>query len=332
LPSDVTARAQALVAERLPLARGLGESLEDLIAYPEEFVAALRDGLQLLADDAYARELERVAPGGGAVIGVRQPLLAAVTRQLRRALRETSPALALNLAERLAAEKEREFAFFVHMTLEPVLAAYPERAWQLMRRLTREAGDWIRVDSLAALYARGILDEYVRWAEIEQLVFSRSEWERRMVGATIATMPFEVPGHRRAELQRLPALDLIRSLIGDASVTVQKSLSWSLRSWRDVDPRGVDELLRSEARRAAETNDGNRAWVIRDALKEQHTPVPVPLAAQLRAMLAGVRRAPGNQSTSEASEISDRFKGFDAVSDAAVEIQGQRQRQPVGRV
>jgi len=328
----VTARAHALVAERLPLARGLGESLEDLIAYPEEFVAALRDGLQLLADDAYARELERVAPGGGAVIGVRQPLLAAVTRQLRRALRETSPALALNLAERLAAEKEREFAFFVHMTLEPVLAAYPERAWQLMRRLTREAGDWIRVDSLAALYARGILDEYVRWAEIEQLVFSRSEWERRMVGATIATMPFEVPGHRRAELQRLPALDLIRSLIGDASVTVQKSLSWSLRSWRDVDPRGVDELLRSEARRAAETNDGNRAWVIRDALKEQHTPVPVPLAAQLRAMLAGVRRAPGNQSTSEASEISDRFKGFDAVSDAAVEIQGQRQRQPVGRV
>ena len=92
-----------------------------------------------------------------------------------------------------------------------------------------------------------------------------------MVGATIATMPFELPRHRRAELQRSPALELIRSLIGDASDTVRKSLSWALRSWREVDPRGVDELLRAEARKAAETNDGNRAWVIRDAIKEQRT-------------------------------------------------------------
>ena len=332
MPSDVTARAQALVAERLPLARGLGESLEDLIAYPEEFVAALREGLTQLADDAYARELERVAPGGGAVIGVRQPLIAAVTRQLRQPLRETSPALALNLAERLAAEDDREFAFFVHAALERALPTFPEASWQLMRRLTREATDWIRIDSLAPLYARGILAEYVRWAEIEQLVFSRSEWERRMVGATIATMPFEVPRHRRVELQRLPALELVRSLIGDASDTVRKSLSWALRSWREVDPAGVDDLLRTEARKAAETNDGNRAWVIRDAIKEQRTAVPAPLGAQLRAMLAGVRRAPGEQSTSAASEISDRFKGFDGMSDVAAQMQGQRQRLPVSRV
>jgi hypothetical protein len=332
LPSDATARAQALVAERLPLARGLGESLEELIDYPEEFVAALREGLQQLADDAYATEVERVAPGGGAVIGVRQPLVAAVTRQLRQPLSDTSPALALNLAERLAAEPEREFAFFVHLALERVLPSFPEPSWQLMRRLTREASDWIRIDSLAPLYARGILAEYVRWAEIEQLVFSRSVWERRMVGAVIATIPFELPRQRRVELQRSPALELVTSLIGDASETVRKSLSWALRSWREVDPRGVDELLRTEARKAAETNDGSRAWVIRDAIKEQRTPVPAPLAAQLRAMLAGVRRAPGDQSTSAASEISDRFKGFDGMADVAVEMQGQRQRLPVSRV
>jgi len=90
LPSDVTARAQALVAERLPLARGLGESLEDLIAYPEEFVSALREGLVQLGDEAYSREQERVAPGGGVIFGVRQPLLVAVMRQLRQPLRETS--------------------------------------------------------------------------------------------------------------------------------------------------------------------------------------------------------------------------------------------------
>jgi 3-methyladenine DNA glycosylase AlkD len=247
-------------------------------------------------------------------------------RRLKEPLRETSPALALNLAERLAAEEEREYVFFAHMALERVLPTDPERAWQLMRRLARDARDWIRVDTLAPLYAKGILAEWVRWAEIEQLVFSRSEWERRLVGATIASMPFELASSRRHELSRTQALDLIRSLIGDGSETVRKSLSWALRSWREVDPRGVDELLLAEARRAAETNDGNRAWVIRDAMKEQRTPVPMPLQAQIRALLGNVRRSAGNQSTSEASEIASKFVGFDGMSDAAVRMQGDRQR------
>lgn len=326
MASEVTARAQALVAERLPQARGLGESLAELIDYPEEFVPALRDGLNGLADQAYQREQERVNPGSGAVIGVRQPLIVALMRQLTPALRVTSPALALNLAERLASEEEREFVFFVHLALDRVLPKDPERAWQLMRRLARDARDWIRVDSLAPLFAKGILAERVRWAEVEQLVFSASEWERRMVGATIASMPFEVSKQQRPDLSALAALAVIRSLIGDGSEAVRKSLSWALRSWREVDPRGVDELLLSEARRAAKTNDGNRAWVIRDAMKEQRTPVPASVEQQVRTLLAGVRRAAGDASTSEASAIASRFVGLDAMSDAAVSLQGQRQR------
>jgi 3-methyladenine DNA glycosylase AlkD len=331
LASEVSARAQTLVSERLPQARGLGDSLAELIDYPEEFVAALRNGLLALADEPYRREQERVNPGSGLIFGVRQPVLAAVMRQLRQPLSETSPALALNLAERLVAEDEREFAFFAHLALNRVLPRDPERAWQLMRRMARDAHDWISVDSLASLFARGILAERVRWAEIEQLVFSANEWERRMVGATIATLPFELPRQQRAELTSLPALDLVRSEIGDASETVRKSLSWALRSWREVDPRGVDELLEAEARRASETNDGNRAWVIRDAMKEQRTPVPQPVQVRIRTMLAGVRRAAGTQSTSEAAQIAGRFVGLESLSDEAVRLQGQRQRMAVGR-
>jgi 3-methyladenine DNA glycosylase AlkD len=332
LPSDVTARAQAFVAERLPQARVLGDTLAELIDYPEEFVDALRHGLGQLADPAYALEQERVAPGGGQVFGVRSPLLSAVMRQLRTPLRETSPALALNLAERLAVEDEREFIFFAHLALERVLPTDPERAWQLMRRLGRAAEDWISVDSLAHLYAQGILLERVRWAEVEQLVFSVNEWERRLVGSTIATIPFELPRERRDELASAPALTMVRTLIGDASETVRKSLSWALRSWREVDPHGVDELLRSEARFAAATDDGNRAWVIRDALKVQRIAAPASLVIELRNTLAGVRRRAGGQSTSEASHISSRFIGFERLSDEAVRMQGERQRQPVSRV
>ena len=38
--------------------------------------------------------------------------------------------------------------------------------------------------------ARGSCNEPYRWAELEQLVYSPSRWERRLVGSTIATMPF----------------------------------------------------------------------------------------------------------------------------------------------
>jgi hypothetical protein len=192
--------------------------------------------------------------------------------------------------------------------------------------MARSARDWVTVDSLAPLYARGILLESVRWAEIEQLVFSSSAWERRLVGSTIATLPMRAARDDKARLVTSPALGLVRSLIGDASEVVRKSLGWALRSWREIDPMSVDRLLRDEAARAADTNDGNRAWVIRDALREARVSAPVPLAAELRATLAGVRRSAGMSSTSEAYEIASRFVGLDGLSDHAIDQQGERQR------
>ena len=46
-------------------------------------------GPDRLADPAYAAEQERVAPGSGAVFGVRHPLMSAIARQVRPALRES---------------------------------------------------------------------------------------------------------------------------------------------------------------------------------------------------------------------------------------------------
>jgi hypothetical protein len=95
LTSETSRQARELVAQRLPEARGLGQALAELIDDPESFVAVLRDGLQALSDEAYAAEQERVAPGSGAVIGVRWPLIHAVESQLRRSLAESSAASAV---------------------------------------------------------------------------------------------------------------------------------------------------------------------------------------------------------------------------------------------
>lgn len=329
MPSDVTVRAQAFVAERLPEARGLGRSLADLIDEPEEFVAVLRDGLARLADDAYAMEQERVAPGSGAVFGVRNPLMAAIARQLREPLRQSSSSSALWLAERLSAEEERELVLFSHVALARALPDDPERSWQLMRRLARRARDWISVDELAELFAQGILIERFRWAELEQLVYSADKWERRLVGSTVARLPFELPKRLRPTLATTPALMLIKSLVGDAESDVQKALSWALRSWNDVDVRGVEELLRAEANAARTADDGHRAWVLRDALTWPGT--DPRLASEVRATLEGVRRRPNSPSTSSASAVAGAFAGLNRMTDQAVEMQGARQRMAAGR-
>ena len=323
MTSEVTQRARALVGERSPQARGLGQALSELIDDPETFAATLREGMTELADDAYAAEQERVAPGSGSVFGVRAPLVAAVITQLRRPLAESSSSSALWLAGRLADEPEREFVFFSHAALRRSLVDDPERSWQLIRQLGRRAGDWISVDTLAEVVAEGVLREPFRWAELEQLVYSADKWERRLVGATIARLPFALPKHRRSELLRSAGLTVVKSLLGDADVDVQKSLSWALRSWLEVDPRGVRELIRVEAATARETSDGHRAWVLRDALAAPS--IEPHFASEIRARLEGVRRQPGQASTSTAAQVASGFVGLDGLTERALAMQGDRQ-------
>jgi 3-methyladenine DNA glycosylase AlkD len=322
LPSEVTLRARALVADRLPEARGLGLALAELIDEPEDFVAALREGFVRLADEEYAAGQRRVAPTMDPVIAVRMPLIAAVEGQLRKPLRQGSASSALWLAQRLAAEPEREIRLFSHVPLHRALPDDPERSWQLMRRLARAAADWISVDSLAGLYAQGILAEHFRWAELEQLVYSTDRWERRLVGSTVATIPHGLPRLRRQELARSPGLTLIKSLLGDAEPDVQKALSWGLRSWWEADPFGTRELIRNAAMRARSDNDGHRAWVVRDALTLPG--IEPGFVAEIRAKLEGVRRSPAAPSTSIAAEVAGRFAGLDDLADSAIARQGER--------
>jgi 3-methyladenine DNA glycosylase AlkD len=187
--------------------------------------------------------------------------------------------------------------------LERTLATETERTWQLLRRAAREADDWITVDSLAHPYGRGVAQEPYRWAELEQLVYSPSRWERRLVGSTIATMTHG--GRRTGRDPELPAraLGLLGQLMGDAEPDVQKALSWAYRSLAPVDGAATEAALRAETELAATAGDGHRAWVIRDSLSKLD---PV-VAGDLRERLAGIRKRPGAGPTSRAAETASRF-------------------------
>lgn len=303
--SDTTTRAVALVAERKPRAEALGRRLADLVADPDAFALALSEGFAELADPDYLDGQRRVAPGIGRLFGVRWPLNAAVERGFRAATRRSPTAGFLEVAARLFAEPELEPRWFAFGLLDQLLVDDTERAWQLLRRASREAGDWITVDSLAHPVGRGIILEPYRWAELESLVFSPSRWERRLVGSTVATLPFiDHRLGRTADIAR-HGLALIDELIGDDQPDVQKALAWALRSMTLVDPLATLTFVERQAETAAVNGDGHRAWVLRDTLAK----LPAEPAARIRARLDGIRRRTGDPATSRAALTAARFAG-----------------------
>ncbi len=302
-PSATTAAAKAFVLDKRTTAHDLGRSLAGLIDDPGELALALDRGLRGLADPVYAEGTRRVTPGIGPVHGVRTPLLDDVWSSLARGLRGIAPARILVLADRLEREPVLEPRWLAFRLLDRTVAADPERTWQLMRRSAGHAGDWITVDRLSEPYARGVLLERHRWSELEALTCALSMWERRLVGSAIARMPFEPrDGGRGPEVTRR-GLEVLGSLIGDAEPTVQKALSWALRSLTIVDRAAVAEFCRREAAQAAGSGDGHRAWVLRDAIPK----LDRADADAVTATLAGIRRHAGRPSTSEAAAATSLF-------------------------
>lgn len=301
--SSVTARAMAFVADRRAASAALGHALAELAGDPDAFARALTAGLAELADPEYRAGQRFIAPGIGETHGVRNPLLTEIGRAFRAGTRQDPAAPLLFVADRLFRERELEARWFAFGILSRTVTADPERTWQLIRRAGREAADWITVDTLAHCLARGIVAESYRWAELEGLTLSPNHWERRLVGSTIATLPFtdRAAGRRPEVAER--GLALLCELIGDAEPDVQKALAWAYRSLAIVDRPATAASLAAEADTAARTSDGHRAWVIRDALAK----IDEAAAASIRQKLEGIRRRPGAPSTSRAAETAARF-------------------------
>ncbi len=303
--SPTTARANDFVGARRPDAEELGRRLAELTGDPEAFADELHAGLLGLVDPEYREGQRRVAPGIGAVMGVRWPLIEAVKRGFRDATRRERTSTWLFVADRLLRRPDLEPRWFAFGLLERLVGDEPERAWQLIRRAAREAVDWITVDALAHVVGKGVLAEAYRWAELDQLVYAPSRWERRLVASTVATMPFIDRRRGREPIVAEHGLELVGQLIGDAEPDVQKALAWALRSLVLVDAAAVTAFCVREAERAAATSDGHRAWVVRDALPK----LGAADAAAIRVRLDGIRRRSGAPATSSAALAAERFGG-----------------------
>lgn len=289
--------------EREARATTLGAQLGADLGDPVRFAADLSAAFGELADPDYRAGQAFVAPGIGPTHGVRTPLQVALRKGFEKGSKGASTSELLLVCDRLLRVPEREARWFAITTLQRTLPREPERTWQLLRRAAKDADDWITVDTLAHPFGKGILAEPYRWAELEQLTVSPSRWERRLVGSTIATMPFVNRKAGREPEVAEHGLALLATLIGDAEPDVQKALSWAYRSMALVDGAATAAALERQARIAAREADGHRAWVVRDSLPK----LDQADAAGIREVLGTVRRRPNAPSTSEAAALATRF-------------------------
>ena len=298
--SPVTLAANAFVDSHRAEAEALGDRLAALTGDPVRFERELEDGLHALADPLVPDGIRAVTPGLGPVIGVRLPLLSSAHRRFVRGTRQVPEARIRDCIEPLLGHQMAEVQWFGMWSFERLLAAEPTRTWSLIRRAARAAHEWITVDTLAHPCGAGILRDPARWSELERLAGSESRWERRLVGSTVATMPFvKLPGARGPEVVRR-GLAMAGRLMGDPEPDVQKALSWALRNLAALDGPAVVALVDAGAEIARSAGDGNRAWVIRDCLSK----LPASDAARLRAELQGVRRGPRGSSALAAARVS----------------------------
>jgi 3-methyladenine DNA glycosylase AlkD len=269
--SAATAHGVAFVAAHRDRAERDGAALAEHIHDPESFATTLRAVLDALGDPPYRAGQEHVAPGIGALHGVRWPLLRTLGRAFARATRHDAPTDLILVADRLLRERELEARWFAFGILERTVGTEPERSWQLLRRAAREAGDWITVDSLIA--------------------------------STVATLAHgrraDRPGAELVER----SLPILGQLIGDDRPEVRKALAWAYRSLAALDAQAVVASLTDEADLAVRTDDGHRAWVIRDTLAK----LPPADASGLLTRLAGIRRRPGAPSTATGPATAARF-------------------------
>jgi 3-methyladenine DNA glycosylase AlkD len=280
-PGSVRQQAE----DRRAAALALGHALAESVADPEAVTAAAERGLRDLARAGDRAELLRVAPELDGFVGVAFSAVERAGRTFARETRRDSPMNTLLAVERLFNLPMLEARWLAMPVLERLVVIDPERAWQLLRRASREARDWITVDALAHPVARGVLAESFRWSELGQLVFAPSSWERRLVGSTIATLPFVDHTLGRDPVVAVRGLELIATLIGDERPEVQKALAWALRSLTLVDPEAVRSFIDREADSAVAAGDGHRARVVREALVK----LDPAFAARVRERLAHVR-------------------------------------------
>src|SRR5262249_17220979 len=128
-------------------------------------------------------------------------------------------------------------------------------------------------------------------------------WERRLVGSTVATIPFVDRRRGRKPAVAEHGLGLVRELIGDDEPDVQKALAWALRSMAIVDLGATTAFLEAETGPAAGNGAGHRAWVIRAPLSK----VAPTDADRTRARLDGIPKRAGAPPTSRAAETAGRF-------------------------
>jgi len=174
------------------------------------------------------------------VMGVANPLLKKVTKEIHDRLRNASDSVIISLANALVAEKILECQMLAWMLLEKTGIVSRLDPGEL-HNLEGVLDNWVSVDTYGTLILGALWRNHkVSDADIIRLLNSESVWHRRL--ALVATVALNLKS-RGGMGDTGRTLMICNALVEDHHDMVVKALSWALRSLIRWDKDAVSGFL-----------------------------------------------------------------------------------------
>lgn len=203
----------------------------------------IRTSLEANSDSAYLEDIKSFAPGSGAAIGVRVPVLRAIVKAFKSEHKELTLELAAELLTEFCGRRCREEilvgVFLVASFSRSISAEMLPALWQDINDWVECLDNWETCDQLAMNVAGEVVGkdpsltkDLVLWAR------SDNKWRRRFAVAT--TTVLNQKGRRLVK----ETLSVCEPLMTDPDPVVQKAVGWALREATRSDENEVFAFLK----------------------------------------------------------------------------------------
>jgi len=205
--------------------------------------------LQEVATEKREAQIRYFAPGSQEVLGVSNPDIQQVIRDLKEIHRDWEASDWIALSKELVSADIFECQVMAYELIARNKKLLNALSREDLKSLWRNLDNWASVDTFTVgiygvLWAKGL----VRDEEIHQLVLSENLWDRRV--AVVATVPLNLRS-RGGTGDSTRTLAVCREVVDDKEDLIRKALSWALRSLIYWDPEAVRAFLNQYEKRLA---------------------------------------------------------------------------------
>ena len=203
-------------------------------------LSELRVTLEQLADEKRIAFANKTYPTAMHVIGVTNPNIKMVLKELRAQIKGYEPPEKLNLVKQLVDQnvfEMQQLAFEVFLAEKKINQSLTQT---FIERIEKNLDNWVSVDYFGAIVGVAWREQPILIDKVKAYLNSDDFWKRRV--AVVATVSLNLKA-RGGTGDTPRTLEICRMVVDDHTDMIAKALSWALRILSGADREAVIEFL-----------------------------------------------------------------------------------------